>query len=197
LDGGPLKTVLDTEGPKFPADWSSDGRFLAFNSQWPEYRDMHLWTMQIDDARAPGPLSQHPYSELAASFSPAGKGKSPRWIAYTSEDTGRDEVYIRDFPSGRLRWTASTHGGWMPHWRRDGRELFYLTLEGTLMSVAVHDRGALELGAPEPLFDTGLRPAPMRMLMNQYAVSAGGQRFLLNQRIANAPAPALTVVVGW
>ena len=197
LDGGPVKTVLDTDGPKFPADWSSDGRFLAFNSQWPEYRDMHLWTMQIDDAKAPRPLSQHPYSELAASFSPAEKGKSPRWIAYTSEDTGRDEVYIRDFPSGRLRWTASTHGGWMPHWRRDGRELFYLTLEGTLMSVAVHDRGALELGAPEPLFDTGLRPTPIRMLMNQYAVSADGQRFLLNQRIANAPAPALTVVVGW
>jgi Tol biopolymer transport system component len=192
-----VKTVLDTDGPKFPADWSSDGRFLAFNSQWPEYRDMHLWMMQIDDAKAPRPLSQHPYSELAASFSPAEKGKPPRWIAYTSEETGRDEVYIRDVPSGRLRWTVSTHGGWMPHWRRDGRELFYLTLEGTLMSVAVHDRGTVELGAPEPLFDTGLRPAPMRMLMNQYAVSADGKRFLLNQRIANAPAPALTAVVGW
>ena len=85
----------------------------------------------------------------------------------------------------------------MPHWRRDGRELFYLTLDGTLMSVAVHDRGALELGAPQPLFDTGLRPAPVRMLMNQYAVSADGQRFLLNQRIAHAPASALTAVVGW
>ena len=66
-----MRTILETDGPKFPADWSSDGQFLAFNSQWPEYRDMHLWVMQIDDAKASQPLSQHPYSELAASFSPA------------------------------------------------------------------------------------------------------------------------------
>ena len=65
------------------------------------------------------------------------------------------------------------------------------------MSVAVHERGALALGAPEPLFDTGLRPTPMRTIMNQYTVSADGQRFLLNQLMANATMPSLTVVVGW
>jgi hypothetical protein len=85
----------------------------------------------------------------------------------------------------------------MPHWRSDGRELFYLTLEGVLMSVTVHARDTLELGAPEPLFDTGLRPAPIRMLMNQYAVSGDGQRFLFNQRVPGSPATALSVIVGW
>jgi hypothetical protein len=75
--------------------------------------------------------------------------------------------------------------------------LFYLTLEGTLMSVPIHARGTLELGAPQALFPTDLRPTPIQTLMNQYAVSQDGQRFLFNPRIAEGPAATVTVAIGW
>jgi Tol biopolymer transport system component len=195
LNGGPVETVMDSEGPKFPADWSSDGRFLAFSTQWPDYHYMHTWTMQLDERSGPRPFSQHSWAELGAQFSPARTGTGPRWIVYTSAETGRYEVYVRDFPSGSRRWTVSTNGGWMPHWRRDGRELFYLTLDGTLMSVPVRPGGTLELGSPHRLFATGLHPTPIRTLMNQYAVSQDGQRFLFDT--PEDAAPPITAVLGW
>lgn len=197
LNGGPVQTVLDSEGPKFPSDWSSDGRFLAFSSQWPDYQHMHIWAMQVNGSAAPQAFSRHAYEELAAYFSPADSRNGPRWMAYTSAETGRNEVYVQDFPAGGRRWTASVNGGWLPHWRRDGGELFYLTLDGTLMAVPVHSGANLELGAPHALFTTGLRPTPIQTLMNQYAVSQDGQRFLLNVSIADDSARTITVIAGW
>ncbi len=195
LNGGPVETVTDSEGPKFPADWSPDGRFLAFSTQWPDYRYMHTWTMQFGERRGPRPFSQHSWAELGAQFSPAGTGIGPRWIVYTSAETGRYEVYVRDSPSGSRKWTVSTNGGWMPHWRRDGRELFYLTLDGILMSVPVFAGTSLELGSPHRLFATDLHPTPIRTLMNQYAVSQDGQRFLFDT--PEGAGTTITAVLGW
>lgn len=197
LNGGAAGTVLDTDGPKFLTDWSSDGQTVAFNSQWPDYRDMRIWTMRLDGASIPRPLSKQPFPELGAYFSPARAGMGPRWIAYTSAETGRYEVYVRDFPSEGRRWTASTKGGWMPHWSRDGSELFYLSLDGTLMSIPVHTGRALELGTPKVLFTTELRPTPIQTIMNQYAVSQDGRRFLLNTRIKEGSPATITAVSGW
>ncbi len=197
LNGGTTQTILDSDGPKFPTDWSSDARFVAFNTQWPDYRDMHIWTMQLNTSSAPQALAQHPYAELGASFSPAGSGEGPRWMAYTSAETGRDEVYVRDFSSAGRKWTASTTGGWMPHWSRDGHELFYLDLEGNLISVSVHAGHAPGLGAPRTLFASDLRPTPIQTLMNQYAVSRDGQRFLLNARTIEMSPATITAVSGW
>jgi Tol biopolymer transport system component len=197
LNGGPVRTALDSDGPKFPTDWSSDGRFLAFSTQWPDYRDMHIWTMQLSDDGVARVFAQHSYGELSACFSPSEDRKGPRWIAYTSAETGREEVYVRDFPSGGRRWRASTRGGWMPHWSRDGRELFYLTLEGTLMSIPVHAGDALELGAPRPLFAAAVEALPLRTFMNQYAVSQDGQRFLFNVRIGEGSSTTITAALGW
>jgi len=197
LNGGAVGTVLDSDGPKFLTDWSSDGQTIAFNTQWPDYRDMHIWTMRLDGASIPRPLSKQPVPELGAYFSPARAGMGPRWIAYTSAETGRYEVYVSDFPSEGRRWTASTKGGWMPHWSRDGSELFFLSLEGTLMLIPVHTGRALELGTPKVLFTTELRPTPIQTLTNQYAVSQDGQRFLLNTRIKEGSPATITAVSGW
>lgn len=197
LNGGTTQTILDSDGPKFPTDWSSDARFVAFNTQWPDYRDMHIWTMQLNASSAPRAFAQHLYAELGASFSSAGSGERPRWMAYTSAETGRDEVYVRDFSSAGRKWTASTAGGWMPHWSRDGHELFYLDLEGNLMSVSVHAGHAPALGAPHTLFATDLRPTPIQTLMNQYAVSRDGRHFLLNTRTIESSPATITAVSGW
>jgi Tol biopolymer transport system component len=201
VSGGTAKCVLDTEGPKFPNDWSSDGQFIAYTSQVPDYRNLHTWIVALngqEERAKPRPFLQHSYQEFTAQFSPADAGESPRWLAYTSNETGRYEVYVRDFPDGRHKWQVSNQGGLQPHWRRDGRELFYLTLDGTLMSVSVNPGPDFEFGASQPLFRTGLRFLTLYTIwMNQYAVSRDGQRFLLNRSLPETAHGAITAVIPW
>lgn len=200
LTGGNPGLVLDTEGPKFPTDWSSDGSFVAYNSQWPDYQYQHAWISRLSSSsqrEQPRPLFQHSYEEGSVSFSPAIAGQAPRWVAYTSDETGRGEVYVREFPPGTRKWQVSTQGGLLPHWRRDGRELFYLAPEGTLMAVLVNPSGKFEFGIPQALFATSFRPTLLNIWQNQYAVSADGQRFLLDRRLAETPPSAITAVIPW
>jgi Tol biopolymer transport system component len=200
LSGGAARCVLDTEGPKFPSDWSSDGQFIAYNSQVPQYRQMHTW---IASATVPGEemksrlFLQHSYHEFSAQFAPAGAGEAPRWIAYASSETGRYEIYVRDFPGGSHKWQVSSQGGLLPQWRRDGRELFYLRPDGTLMSVSVNPGSSFEFGAAQRLFQTGLRfLTQYTNWMNQYGVSRDGQRFLLNRSLPKTT-QAITAVIPW
>jgi Tol biopolymer transport system component len=201
LSGGTAKCVLDTDGPKFPTDWSSDGRFISYSSQVPDYRTMHVWIVALgssEDEARPHSFLQHSFEEHSAQFSPAEGSGAPRWLAYTSHETGRYEVYVRDFPDGRHKWQVSTQGGLQPHWRRDGHELFYLTLDGTLISVSVNPAPDFEFGASEPLFMTGFRFLPRYSTwMNQYAVSRDGQRFFLNRPVPGAAQGAITAVIPW
>lgn len=196
LNGGTAKCVLDTEGPKFPTDWSSDGQYISYDTQWPDYQRLHTWTMSLSASgqqEKARPFLQHSYAEGNAYFSPAEGGDAPRWIAYISDETGRYEVYVRDFPAGDRKWQVSNHGGLLPHWRSDGRELFYLTLEGTLMVVALNPGATFEFGTPQALFETGIRVA----ISNQYAVARDGQRFLLNSPVSEPASGAITAVIPW
>ena len=94
--------MLDTEGPKFPTDWSSDGQFIAYSSQVPDYGNMHVWIVALsgqEEEAKPRPFLQHSYEEFTAhSFPRRTREEAPRWLAYTSHETGRYEVYVRDFP---------------------------------------------------------------------------------------------------
>jgi hypothetical protein len=130
--------------------------------------------------------------EANAYFSQAEGTDAPRWIAHASTETGRDEVYVRDFPEGAHKWQVSNQGGLMPHWRRDGRELFYLTPDGTLMAVPVNLGATCDVGVPRALFGTGIRLIPRyKAWMNQYAVGRDGQRFLFNGSVPDtAPSEA-------
>lgn len=201
LSGETPQCVLDTPGPKFPTDWSSDGQFITYCSQVPDYRYMHSWIVSITglgQEEKPRPFLQHSYSEASAYFAPGDGGEVPRWIAYASDETGRNEVYVRDFPSASHKWQVSSRGGLIPHWRRDGRELFYLAPDGTLMAVAVKPGAAFEFGAPQSLFETHLRLTPRyKTWMNQYAVAHDGQRFLLNRPIPETSPSAITAVIPW
>jgi Tol biopolymer transport system component len=201
LNGGTARTVIDTEGPKFPSDWSSDGQVIAYGSQWPDYRYMHIWIVALsasEHQHTARPFLQHSHGEFSAHFSPANEGEPPHWLAYMSNETGRYEVYVRDFPTGNYKWQISNQGGLHPQWRSDGRELFYVTLDGTLMAVAVTPGPTFEFGAPQRLFETGLLFLPQsKIWMDQYAVSRDGQRFLLNRRVAEANAGAITAVIPW
>jgi eukaryotic-like serine/threonine-protein kinase len=200
LNGGAAKLVLDAEGPRFPADWSSDGRFVAYGSQWPDFRYMRIWIAALGASEQPEPprqFSHQPCGEYSAHFSPTNEGEPPSWLAYMSNETGRYEVYVRDFPGGSHKWQVSNQGGLHPQWRNDGREFYYLTPDGTLMAAAVNPGPTFEFAAPQPLFETGLRFPQHKIWMDQYAVSRDGQRFLLNRRVAETASGAITAVIPW
>lgn len=195
-------TVLDGSGPKFLSDWSSDRKFVAYYTPWPDWTKLNIFVAQFTNSGKLG-LAHRPwassYSEASACFSPAEDGRGPRWIAYLSDETGRDEIYVRDFPSGEHKWLISTAGGWDPQWRRDGRELFYLTLDGTLMAVSIGDSVHFTYGTPHPLFQTSVPPlpSPPDIPASVYAVSKDGKRFLINGLAPGFVPPPVTVVTGW
>lgn len=179
-------TFLDGGGVKIPTDWSRDGKFVAYSRF---LIDAGIWIKPVSaSAQDKGRFYGGGSLECCTTFSPAISGGAPRWIAYSSRETGQDEVYVKPFPAGDRKWQVSTHGGWLPRWRRDGRELFYLALDGKLMGVNIANAHASDFasGTPKSLFATTILPFRYPALPgNSYAVAADGQRFLVNYNYAS------------
>ncbi len=151
-----------------------------------------LGVMNLSEGRTVTALLATPSSEVHARVAP-----NNRWIAYASDESGRFEVYVRAFPSANSQLTISPAGGMQPEWRRDGRELFYISRDRKLMAVPVTTDGdAFSTGVPRALFEVGL-PEPSPPYPSDYAVSADGQRFLLNSVVDQPNTPPLTVVLNW
>jgi Tol biopolymer transport system component len=176
---------------KMPNDFSPDGRFLVFEDQHATQKK-DLWILSVDDRRLI-PFVTTVADETTADFSPDGK-----WIAYSSDATGRREVYVQGFapdqtPAAALRrWTISNAGGDRPRWSRDGKELYYLALDGRLMAVPTRSDPTFEPGLPVPLFQTRSTG------FSSYDVGIDG-RFLVNTVMdADPQSPsAITVVLNW
>lgn len=137
----------------------------------------------------PFPFLQTEANETAAVLSPDGQ-----WMAYISDESGRYEVYVQSFPAGGGKRQISTTGGIGPHWRGDGKELFYHAPDGKLMAVAVKGGASFESGAPVALFE--FRPGG-NVITPYYAVTRDGQRFLLSTIVETEPNAPLTVVLNW
>ena len=176
-------------------DWSPDGRFILFAVTAPK-TGLDLWVLPLFGDRKPLPFLQTPFNESPGQFSPDG-----RWIAYSSDESGRYEVYVTPFPGPGGKWQVSTASGDWPRWRRDGKEIFYVApADNKLMAAAVNGRGsAFEVGAVRPLFETrvagppSVRPGQGRM----YDISPDGQRFLVNTVAEEAASAPITLVVNW
>ena len=102
-----------------------------------------LWVLPLEGDRKPQPYLQTQFRENQGQFSPDG-----HWVAYTSDESGRLEVYVQPFPAAGGKWQISTNGGENPKWRRDGKELFYLGLDRRLMAVEVKTAPTFEAGLP-------------------------------------------------
>ncbi len=164
-----------------------------------------FFVMRLSDAQSASPYLQIPFNLTYGQLSP-----DARWMAYSSIESGRNEIYVQSFPSPSTRYAVSTDGGIQPRWRRDGRELFYLhapqgsASQQAMMSVTLEPAGAgLKFGVPAALFDAYAASSlhgglPM---VFQYAVSSDGNRFLVARQLgAENAAPGetpLTVVLNW
>ncbi len=150
-----------------------------------------VWMLPLEGDRNRLPLLNTGNGQVQAQVSPDG-----RWLAYVSTEGGRHDVYVRPFPSGDGKWLISPGGGLEPSWRRDGRELFYLAPDGSLMAVTVTTGTTFEASPPDRLFVTKMSTVRNAVFTrNQYVPSADGQRFLITQP-TGTPA-SIVVVVNW
>jgi eukaryotic-like serine/threonine-protein kinase len=132
-----------------------------------------------------------PFSETQAQLSPDG-----RWVAYVSNESGRFEVYVQNFPKPAGKWQISTDGGVQPRWRGDGKEIYYLSAVGRrVMAVPVNAGASLEVGSAMPLFNDTF--STLSFFNREYDVSANGQRFIVLASPADTRNTPLTVVVNW
>jgi hypothetical protein len=124
--------LLRSDYPMYPSDWSRDGKYLLYTQQNPGY---DLWALAIGASKAM-PVLRSPASELHGELSPNGQ-----FIAFTSNESGRNEVYIQAFPNPTTLRRVSTSGGGYPRWGRKGNELFFRSLDGALVAVPVRFNG--------------------------------------------------------
>jgi hypothetical protein len=184
--GNEVVILAGTEYPRYTNDWSPDGRVLACNES--RLGIWEIWMLPLSGERKPYPFLQSPFNQLGARFSPDGK-----WVAYTSLESGRAEVYVVPFPGPGGKWQVSTGGGNWPRWRRDGKEIFYLSTDNKVMAAEVRASGSsFEIGTVRALFET----RPYRSGGSVFDVTADGQRFII-EYAGEQPTAAITLVVNW
>jgi dipeptidyl aminopeptidase/acylaminoacyl peptidase len=183
--------VLDNTLPaRRPEDWSRDGRYIIESVRDPKAKS-DIWVLPLFGDRKPFPYLHSEFNELNARLSPNGQ-----WLAYVSDGTKRNEVYVQTFPSPSGKWQLSTTGGDLPVWSRDGKELFFIGADANMMAVEVKSGAGsgskFEAGLPKALFltrlDGGSNPG--------FDVSKDG-RFLIPTRPEQSAAAPITVVVNW
>jgi eukaryotic-like serine/threonine-protein kinase len=181
--------VLESDADASLEDWTHDGRFLSFNRLFPiPGNRREVWALPLFGDRKPFAVIAGQGVARESHFSPDGK-----WIAYASDESGRAEVYVQNFPPAGGRWQVSTDGGNDPSWNPNGKELFYLHFN-KLMAVDIRtgiDRFAQ--GTPHLLFEAPFGNAGR----NVYAVARDGQKFLVNARFDSSDSLPMTVVLNW
>jgi Tol biopolymer transport system component len=188
--------VLQQPGPdfQFPMDLSPDDRHLLFTMVTPG-RNMDIWvTTLAPNAQAAEVVATAANEELPQ-FSPDGK-----WIAYQSDKTGSDEIYVRPFPGPGADTRVSAAGGIQARWNPQGKELFYIAADDRMMAVPVTlgpGLSTIDIGKPEPLFPTEIGSTVRLKYRHQYAVTPDGQSFLLNSAIMDSTTAPIILVLNW
>ena len=186
---GPGDLLYADRRRKVATCWSADGNYVIYHaltpgSQW----DIEAYSLRD---RKVIPLVKTPATEVHGQLSPDG-----RWLAYSSTEPGRMEVFVRPFLGSSDHWQISGGGGSQPRWSRDGRQLYFVSPDAKLMAAAVHATQSFSADAPRPLFSTRLR------LLNgitrtQYDVMPDG-RFLMNVGFPSEEHPVpITLVQNW
>jgi len=184
---------------KYAYDWSPDGRSLLYG--FGGGRNIELWVLPLsgNDRQPTLYLKQPGFNVSQARFSPDG-----RFVAYASDASGRNEVYVQPFPDAAGgKWMMSQGGGNQPRWRRDGKELFYISADSKVVAVPIATTPAFVPGALKPLFSAPIWGGSRTNNVTRYDVTPDGQKFLINvlqgdqtSQQTGSPAP-MTVVQNW
>jgi serine/threonine protein kinase len=194
MSGAGVEEVLfESPEAKIPYDWSTDGKYIAYAQLRTKE---NLWILPLEGDRKPFAFLQTGFDEDILQFSP-----DMHWISYASNESGNWELYIRPFigadgePAvGQTRkWQVSTNGVLNSKWNRDGKKLFYLSLDKKLMAADVEANGStFDVGAVRPLFEVKAEGAAYF-----YGVTADEQRFLMGIQVMSQSVPPLTLVTNW
>jgi Tol biopolymer transport system component len=174
-----------------PTDWSRDGQWIVYEERHPQTR-LDIWMMPAAGGGSPKPLARSPFNEYQGQLSPDGK-----WLTYTSDDSGRAEVFLRAVEETGTPYRVSVAGGFMPRWRDDGKELFYVSLDGRLNAtpVTLNGSGKVSTGTPTALFDF---PAPGPGVSDyRYDVGPKGDQFVVIVPEAAEAREFFSVTVNW
>jgi eukaryotic-like serine/threonine-protein kinase len=178
---------------KAVTQWSRDGRFIVY-TQVESQTNRDIWVLPIDGSKPGQPVAflHTNANEFLGQLSPNSK-----WMAYTSDESGRREVYVRAFPSGQNLTSISLAGGEAPRWRVDGRELFFVAADGRMNAVPVNSAGSkFESGTPVPLFIANLVRSPNEPIID-YDVSSDGKRFLITTAAQGPTSATLNLISNW
>jgi eukaryotic-like serine/threonine-protein kinase len=165
-----------------PFSWSPDGRQILFRNQ----SGLFLLPLGSKTPVPAGPAAD--VSGDGAEISPDGK-----YFAFSSGESGREEVYVQTMPPGRGKWQISINGGAEPRWRKDGKEIYFLAPDLKTMAADIQTGQGIAAGVPHALFQTGVSVLPVR----SYDVSSDGQRFLIASPARNTANAPITVVLNW
>ena len=186
---GEAAVLLTSAEDKIATDWSRDGKYLIYNVRT-EANGWDLWALPMTGSdRKPIPLLRTPYHDMLGAVSPDGK-----YLAYRTNESGRNQVYVQEFPEARSKWQVSANGGNDPSWRADGRELYYRAPDFSLMAVPVTAGATFATGSPQALFRARFALINARGL---YRPAADGQRFLVLTTPGRETVPPVTVVLNW
>jgi serine/threonine protein kinase/Tol biopolymer transport system component len=191
-NGTPEK-ILTPQHPQRPSSFSPDGKFLAYTEVHPQ-SGLDIWTVRLDDSsRQPEPFLRTPFDEDQPLFSPDG-----HWLAYRSNESGRMEVYVAQFPVAAVKRQISIDGGDQPMWAPDGKQLFYLK-GNRLMSVDLNGESGMHATKPRVLFERAVSPsaADSGLWGHTYAVFPDGKRFLFVDNGVQPEVRELRVVLNW
>jgi eukaryotic-like serine/threonine-protein kinase len=187
---GTTQPLLEDDAREIPDSWSSDGRYIAYERQNFQGKiEWDIWILPTFGDKKPFPFLQSQFNETQAAFSPDSK-----WLAYTSDESGTEGVYIVPFPQGNGKWGVSTNGGSEPRWRGDGKELFFISPDQKLMAVDILERGSsLQIGNPQPLFRANFSAVPGVV----YDVASDGKKFVTLSPAEQVSTEPITLVVNW
>jgi Tol biopolymer transport system component len=189
--GSTLPLVVDNVPESYPS-FSSDGRYLVFERlATTSGAHTEIWALPLSGDRKPFPVLQNQeYDVFQPSLSPDSK-----WLAYTSLESGRREIYVVPFRQGSGKWLVSPDGGYWPRWRRDCKELFYMSTDHKIMSAEISEAGSsVVIGKVAPLFQSSFASSAIGWT---YDVSADGREFVVVSQVVQQVSAPLTLVTNW
>jgi Tol biopolymer transport system component len=189
MRGGEIVRLLEQDRTTWLNDRSSDGKYLIFEKGDPK-NQTDIWILDLQGQPTARPYLASRYYEAQARLSPDGRA-----LAYVSDENGRREVFIDAFPTPQMKVAVTTTGGYMPEWRPDSRELYFLN-DRTVTAVSVDTTTSpVKVGRPVALFDI-----PTSTFFNsrhQYQASIAGDRFLVNLAAPMTGSPPVHVLLNW